>query len=616
MTSIPLPGTVDPPSEPIAAPRPARSSGALIAGAAIVAGATLAFFLLWWNRFSALRDGNGSILAARAIAAGKLPYRDWYCPAPPLHILKSLLVLRIFGDHLIVLREFAVFERVILALVAYFWLARSIRRSHAALAAIVGIVVSAGDIADPLVSYNHDTILWGVLSGFCASFAIDRSVGHPARAAALLSGLFAGLCLCTKQTIGLGIAFGVPTVVAAYLLRSEGFTKTLRFLSCFALGLAVPLSALCLWLYREGAFWLFLDSIFLRGPSGKGFGSMLTRVVFANRSSATIFATLGTAWCVRTLARESSKSDTREDGRRRFFWVALIAGLAFAGAAFASRGGLLPFTGFQVFTIDLALFTSGILASFYAMVWLRRRITGDEAQLWLWSTVSFVVAFMLFLSWPRFEAMVMPGLPFLLGLALEKTSGLRRASIWCLSGILLLTQTVDKLERPFGFNWWNDAPVRMATVTSGLPQLKGLRLEPGTAQLIEDVTGIIKTHSSPGDTIFTFPTMPLFYLLSDRWFPTYSGNHNIDVIPDSLSEREATTLLKKRPAVIVFMDMPPINYEIDDILWRGGHPSGLHGIADSIRTLARSYDLAGSFQPYNGSPIRVLVRPAGERPRP
>ena len=111
-----------------------------VIGGVVVAALTLGFFLLFWNRFSAIRDGNGSILAAQLIPAGKLPYRDWYTSAPPLHFLKTTALVRILGCDLIALRAFAVLERVALALVVYVWLGRFFRVSHAALAAVVGIV--------------------------------------------------------------------------------------------------------------------------------------------------------------------------------------------------------------------------------------------------------------------------------------------------------------------------------------------------------------------------------------------------------------------------------------------------------------------------------------------
>ena len=50
--------------------KPGWDSAAI--GGLVVAALTLGFFLLFWNRFSAIRDGNGSIVAAQLVLAGKL----------------------------------------------------------------------------------------------------------------------------------------------------------------------------------------------------------------------------------------------------------------------------------------------------------------------------------------------------------------------------------------------------------------------------------------------------------------------------------------------------------------------------------------------------------------
>jgi len=80
---------------------------------------------------------------------GILPYRDFYCPVPPLFVLRSAAALAIFGKLPIVLRAFGVFERVILSLLLYGWLVRFFRVKDAALAAMVTMVISTGDVADP-----------------------------------------------------------------------------------------------------------------------------------------------------------------------------------------------------------------------------------------------------------------------------------------------------------------------------------------------------------------------------------------------------------------------------------------------------------------------------------
>ena len=144
-----------------------------IAGAMVTASVTLCFFLLFWNRFLGLRSGDGGFSGAVFFLKGILPYRDYYLPVPPLWVVRCAAVLAIFGKLPIVLRGYAVFERVFLSLLLYGWLVRFFRVKDAAWAAIVTMVVSAGDYADPVSSYNHFTIMLAIAGGFTASYALD-----------------------------------------------------------------------------------------------------------------------------------------------------------------------------------------------------------------------------------------------------------------------------------------------------------------------------------------------------------------------------------------------------------------------------------------------------------
>ena len=47
---------------------------------------TLCFFLLFWNRFLGLRSGDGGFTGGVYFLEGILPYRDYYCPVPPLFV--------------------------------------------------------------------------------------------------------------------------------------------------------------------------------------------------------------------------------------------------------------------------------------------------------------------------------------------------------------------------------------------------------------------------------------------------------------------------------------------------------------------------------------------------
>ena len=203
----------------IAEIQPVGSRSAELAfGAALVCIVTLGFFLLFFNRFAGVRTINGSGLLGIAVLEGRLPYRDMFFAAPPMYALKNAVFVELFGRDVIMPRIAALFERTLLVLVLYFWLARLFRPAHAVLGSVLAIVASACDVTDPISSYNHDTIFWAVVCGYCASVALGRS---PQRRLlqVLLSGVAAGMCFSTKQTIGLGVSAAVPVILGLATFR-------------------------------------------------------------------------------------------------------------------------------------------------------------------------------------------------------------------------------------------------------------------------------------------------------------------------------------------------------------------------------------------------------------
>src|ERR1700761_5833283 len=127
------------------------------------------FFFSYFNRFAGLRSGDGDFSGGMAMLAHRLPYRDYYTAGPPLNQIKSAMELAVFGKTLLVVRLAAVAERLVIAALLYAWLRRIFSSWASAIAALVTIIVSAGDHTDPLASYNHDAILFAILCGFLAS---------------------------------------------------------------------------------------------------------------------------------------------------------------------------------------------------------------------------------------------------------------------------------------------------------------------------------------------------------------------------------------------------------------------------------------------------------------
>ena len=662
---------------------------AVIVGGFVSVSVTVCFLLLFWNRFAGFRSGDGGFFAARMFFAGFLPYRDYFCPNPPLSIITFATVLKLFGNYIIVLRAFGIVERAALSLVLYAWLVRFFRARDAALAVAITMVVSACDVAEPISSYNHQTILLATLAGFAASFALDRSRSERALAlTGLLSGISGSLCLASKHTIGIAIMCAVPVVIGACLLRSGEKRKAAIFSASFAIGSAIPLGAIVLWLHHTGLLQAFMQQAFVRGPAAKAShpADFLVRSIDIAKdySAAALAACIALLFSFAAMRRSGLDNGARSSGTPispglllisasiafgvvvafvptraenvlRLIPIVVLSGAALLlvkwgilrlrrplsdrewknclAASLCSLPALLLILGWPMlakytfmavgellvagFTLSKAsiyftLISTLVLGVYYFVSWVRGELTWRQAQYLLLAAVSFSVAFMLALSWPAFEAMVVPGLAFLLAAMLDGWNGWRRAVLVSICASILFAITCIKLQEPFGFGHLHEGPVRTANSRSQVAELKGLLLPEEDVRFIDTTADIIRANSSPEDTIFTYPEMALFYGISGRKFPTFSGSHNYDLVSDTFAKREAERLLSSRPAVLIYAPEPEAFVRGSEAVWRGGKPSGQRDMAAAVEALANQYRLAARFKVGNqSSPVFVFVRPDG-----
>lgn len=576
------------------------------------------FFFSFFNRFAGLRSGDGEFEGGAALLAGKLPYRDYFTAGPPLNILKSALLLKVFGTELIVSRTAGVMERLVIAAVLLAWLRRIFAPMPALLASAVTIIVSAGDRTDPIASYNHDAILWGMLSGFAASYALDQSISRQKLALlAAASGLCAALSLLTKQTVGLGVTAAVLVLVAAMLVRVATAARARLWITMFSVGFVLPVGATGLLLGRMSLLRSCLRMLFVTGPSAKaGHGSdFLRRALVIGWDNAgwvvlALFA-LGLSWGALHRFARGAPAEASRFQRSAWLAGALLAGLGAIGAAAA-----LSFAGFpalhDISKSSVYYVCFGLLVLLGRLGWqliASPSFSPGSAQSLLFCGVGGSVALMLALSWPAFEAMTLPGLGFLLAAVLS--SARPRSLPWVcaiLCGMVLM-QTWEKLDLPFGFDLQEEPPVRLANQVSHQPRLRGLRLPATTTAFLDGTASLVREHSTAGETIFTYPEIGLLYSLTDRNPPTFAGSHNMDVVNDAMAIEEAERLRASPPAVIVYTPETEQQMRSAEDLWRRGRPSGQRAIVRAIEDLTRGYKLAGRWRLTPNDPeILVFVR--------
>jgi hypothetical protein len=580
---------------------------------------TIAFFSLFFNRFVGLRSGGGEFTGGYILAHGSVPFRDYYATSPPLNQFKSALLLSVFGEKLIVSRTAGMLERGLIALLLYLWLLRVCRPAYAAVASFATLVISTADFADPVASYNHECIFFAMLSGYIASFVLDRN--RSARSIGwigLAAGIAAGLSLLTKQTIGLGAVVAVPLVVVAILWRLQTLSRAVIWLMAFAVGAGLPIGALLVWLARLGALKAFLVAIFIKGPAAKaqhGGGDFVTRAIHVGLIGPrpmllAVCAALIAVWLL--MRSRSSHSDPEQDephwemaASAVFGIVSLVLGVLFSFRHWGEVHRSWPLN--MIFLTAVAIIFILIVGSWQL---LKGTQTDRQAQIYLFAAVSFNIAFMLSLSFPMFSPMLLPGFGLIFAGSLVGSNRLGRLVV-CAIVLLVCVDTVRlKLDIPFGFSFFAEGPVATATVRSNQTMLKGMLLPAATVNLVDGVANIVASNTTPADKIFVFPEMAIFYALTDRRWPTQTASHNVDTVNDTMASEEAVTLLQNPPKVIIYLPKTEEQSRTEEAVWRNGHRMGQRDIADAIETLAKSYHLAGVYPtlPENQN-VYVYVRP-------
>ena len=578
------------------------------------------FFLSYFNRFAGVRSGDGEFSGGMALLAGRLPYRDYYTAGPPLNQIKSALELLIFGKALIVTRAAAVIERLCIAVLLYVWLRRNFGALATLLGSLVTVVVSAGDRSDPLASYNHDAIFFAMVCGYAACLSLDDVRLRRVFCCAAIAGAGAGLCALTKQTVGLGTAVTVFVIASVACIRRHPRAIPV-WLTAYCVGFSVPVLAVGVYLRRLGVLAAAMRMLFVSGPSAKAShpADFVQRTVFVGWDNV-VWVTLGLlALCLsgravwRSLIRHTDTS--RPSIPDHSITVVLLAGVGLFGICeMLSRLGVPAVWNFSKSAVYYTIFGMTLFAPILSLQAFRRR--SDEARLWdlaIFAAVGWCVAFTLSLSWPAFEAMTLPGLALLIAAAVEGAQSYRGV-LYALLAVLLCFQLREKLDLPFTFGGQDEPPVRLATARSSLPALRGMLLPLSTLRLLDEATRSVQQSASPGETIFTYPEMGLFYALADRPFPTRAGSHNIDVVPDWFAREEATRLLDHPPAVLLYARPTEAQLLAEEKLWRHGSLSGQRDIIAALDKLTSSYVLNGTYRlDKNDNPIRVYVR--SDRPR-
>jgi len=615
---------------------PARASAWAALGAAL---ATSFFLLPWWNRFLGLSlDGYMPYFGHR-ILSGEVPYRDFFLHLPPLQPLAEAALQAVVGKSILAVKLVGALGRLAIAALAAAWLARYVRPSTAVLAATFATVLISADDTEILDLYNAHSTLAALASGYLACRGLGSDSRSARRAFLLASGAAAGVCFWTKQTVGLGTTFAVPT--ALFLVALGDFERRAEHRRAgldFAVGWALPTVVLGSWLAVEGALGDYFQQVFVAAGQSKGSPLVLVlrpwlapfQIVGEARAATFGFVAAGiVVFGLRPLQRFRTARRPLPSALWSLAVVLLMIRFApWIAEQFVERPGRGPGLGLLRQGRDAVSFFGlyGIVLAALQAAWraVRKPLRDAAAEEAVLTLVGAAVASSFALSFAAGPTLAMPCVAYLVARAIEGAPlrpPLRFARPLVLAFLFATFVATINLQIwvPFSFAGWRESPRWESNARSTLPELAGMRLSKRTVNAVDGVVSTLRRFSDPDEPIFTFSVYPIFYWLADRRPETFAVLHWIDVTPDAVVARDLEALLARPPVAIVRQPIPDDELTLNEAYFRDGRPSAMRRMNAALQDLvARDYVLAyhsQRFRPFRMPDIEVWIRADRARER-
>jgi hypothetical protein len=520
---------------------------------------------------------------------GIKPYVDAEFLLPPM-----ILVLYRFYDS-VSHSDFAVTKLLGLALtfvncaLLYAWLRRQVSNAAAILSSVITFVIITTEPAYATADY-HDLVQFFVTIVVIVSLAPQSFREKPSAVKVLVLDLILGASaqalFLTKQNVGLGVALTIGLLIVRR--RGRGFVlaaaRVAVYVSAFlAAGFFIVKVA-----GIQQSYFQFIRFIISIQSKGSPFFAA-TRLLHDPNNNAELLPGFELAVLATFLYLVG-----------RYLWQLRTAGLATVTSILGSR--------FPERYVKIARVVIVALVTIYVFkAALEQMIAQDPIWLYnFWPTIFTVAAFLIDIfstlatvfggsgiPWIRSSSWLavtrvtlfaaifysnsltasMTVLPLFVMFAFYAAFGIdvafrfasRQQVIWLraflfgaatMVGIFVFRLELSKFQAPF--SWWGlqEPPVFDSSVSVNLPYMKGLRLEPARASMLTKFVSEIDAKTGPDEPIFTYPDIPVFYMLANRlpmtktYIQWFDFSTNASLIPDF------TKVSQSPPKIIVQLSNP------------------------------------------------------------
>lgn len=193
---------------------------------------------------------------------------------------------------------------------------------------------------------------------------------------------------------------------------------------------------------------------------------------------------------------------------------------------------------------------------------------------------------------------------------------LRDSAVYVACAVMVFAIVVQRNALPY--YWWgvNSLPPTWgASSTFEDPRLAGIYSNGAYTEVMNSIFRIVEANKHAGDTMYSFPHINYFNVMSELPSPTFGKVDYFDVAPDSMAIRDAALLRDNPPTFLVWMELTPSEWTAQEALFRGGEESGQRHIQRVYEQLTSSgaYELLGRYYIGNADPVDIYILNDGRR---
>ncbi|MBQ9112893.1 MAG: glycosyltransferase family 39 protein [Clostridia bacterium] len=625
--------------------------------AVILAVGLFAFYGIYANKAFPYAEGWHSYYS-ELMRAGNVPYRDFFYYLPPLNLLIDSTLWTLSFGSMLMFRLWRLIERVAMMETVYFLLCRYYNPKIVLIGCLFGGIIGGGSSYDLLGDYNQTAEFLLILTALFAVRFAEETVPKKQYLKMALAGCMIGLAFLCKQSTGAMamVLYALFLCVWCFWNRDKGF---IRYALAAAVGILAPIALAAIILACMDALIPAIEQIFFGAASKGGLFTILFGNVAAFYKSviinlwiiilaAVIFVILSVV--MGRYKRSEKYLSLSEDKRAaqkiayRIGWIAavililavlLVVNLgAVKGFIGALRGDALNSTisvmgGFKSIVVQiLALVLTVLLVTGFAVCVIKRKQI-IPAHVLVFSLGAFSSMYCAFMASGasagdiplRVMYFTLPFIFCFVVTALKKYKFPSHIAVSACLVICCLATLGAKIQCPY--SWWGyaEAPVYEKTEAVDIPGLEGYRFSPAEKKAYEEIYRLVSENTDEDDVVFGFPYIKIFNQLTGHIGEVgFVPVHFFDVCPDTYAAEDAERLEQAPPDLILWQDLGEACWSVHEDLFRNGQRMGQRDIQEwfvSVKdTKYEAIGQVGDIYVYklrdNGTPTKYTYFEDGE----